>query len=586
MAPTLVFDGDGLELAIGAGGRHAAAHRARRRARGRPDEGLAPQEAVDRPRLHPAGDVVNAEPGVDEAWLAAARGSAAGGAPLAGAAPLLRRRQRVGRGAARGGRSAPAAAPSASSPRRAIRRTARAAAASARRRGRSARRARASLSKTRSSRSRSQSSTHEPLAVEVALVVEQVRLDPPLGAAVVRIDADRDRRAVVARPRRRRCRRPARAAPGRREVRGREPERAAALVAADDHPLDLERAARAAAAASLDVAGVASSRMRLDETSSTSGTAPDVEAEPREELEIAGALAPEAEAVARGDDLGADRRAGTPRERLRLERRELVVNASTSTSSTPAACEQLEPPLDRREQLDPVAEHRRGCGSNVTTVGRERPPRVDRGPNDRRWPRWTPSNVPIATARGAARAPRAAARRSRRVPAAGRRARARRRGPRRGRARAPRPAAARAPPTRAAGLGSTSASSTSNGPTSVRRSVVQWPPSASAIDAHVRPRADAQLESHDVSPVYAMTSSACTIERRSGHLHLDAPPREPVRALTADLHRRRGGDRQLHLAAEALERRSSSGSCRERRGARAARPRDRRSRSSPSGRRP
>jgi gamma-glutamyltranspeptidase len=33
------------------------------------DEGLAPQEAVDRPRAHRTGDGVNAEPGVDEAAL-------------------------------------------------------------------------------------------------------------------------------------------------------------------------------------------------------------------------------------------------------------------------------------------------------------------------------------------------------------------------------------------------------------------------------------------------------------------------------------------------------------------------------------
>ena len=32
-------------------------------------EGVAPQEAIDRPRFHPAGDVVNAEAGVDETWL-------------------------------------------------------------------------------------------------------------------------------------------------------------------------------------------------------------------------------------------------------------------------------------------------------------------------------------------------------------------------------------------------------------------------------------------------------------------------------------------------------------------------------------
>ena len=70
MAPTLVFDGDGLELAIGAAGGTrlrtalvgvlaAVLH-----------EGVAPQPAIDRPRFHPDGHVLNAEPGVDEAWLA------------------------------------------------------------------------------------------------------------------------------------------------------------------------------------------------------------------------------------------------------------------------------------------------------------------------------------------------------------------------------------------------------------------------------------------------------------------------------------------------------------------------------------
>jgi gamma-glutamyltranspeptidase/glutathione hydrolase len=69
MAPTLAFDAAGLELALGAAGGTrlrtalvgvlgAVLH-----------EGVEPQTAIDRPRFHPAGDVVNAEPGVDEAWL-------------------------------------------------------------------------------------------------------------------------------------------------------------------------------------------------------------------------------------------------------------------------------------------------------------------------------------------------------------------------------------------------------------------------------------------------------------------------------------------------------------------------------------
>ena len=69
IAPTFAFADDGLELAIGAAGGTrlrtalvgvlgAVLH-----------EGLAPQAAIDRPRFHPAGTVVNAEPGVDEQWL-------------------------------------------------------------------------------------------------------------------------------------------------------------------------------------------------------------------------------------------------------------------------------------------------------------------------------------------------------------------------------------------------------------------------------------------------------------------------------------------------------------------------------------
>ena len=61
------------------------------------------------------------------------------------------------------------------------------------------------------------------------------------------------------------------------------------------------------------------------------------------------------------------------------------------------------------------------------------------------------------------------------------------------------------------------------------------------------------VERRRLSPVYAMTSSACTVDRRTRHLHLDAAPRELVRALTADLDRGGGRDRQLDLAAEALE---------------------------------
>jgi gamma-glutamyltranspeptidase/glutathione hydrolase len=70
MAPTIVLGENGLQLAIGAAG----GTRLRTALVGVLGavlgENAEPQQAVDRPRFHPAGDVVNAEPGVDEGWLA------------------------------------------------------------------------------------------------------------------------------------------------------------------------------------------------------------------------------------------------------------------------------------------------------------------------------------------------------------------------------------------------------------------------------------------------------------------------------------------------------------------------------------
>ena len=75
MAPTLVFDGDTPVLAIGSAGGTRLRTALLSVAAGILDEGLEPQAAVDRPRLHPAGDVVNAEPGADEDALAALEAS-------------------------------------------------------------------------------------------------------------------------------------------------------------------------------------------------------------------------------------------------------------------------------------------------------------------------------------------------------------------------------------------------------------------------------------------------------------------------------------------------------------------------------
>ena len=66
MAPSLALDERGLVLAIGAAGGSRLRTALVTVAAAILDEGVEPQEAVDRPRVHPAGALVNAEPGVDE----------------------------------------------------------------------------------------------------------------------------------------------------------------------------------------------------------------------------------------------------------------------------------------------------------------------------------------------------------------------------------------------------------------------------------------------------------------------------------------------------------------------------------------
>jgi gamma-glutamyltranspeptidase/glutathione hydrolase len=66
MAPTLVFDGDGLELAIGSAGATRLRTAIATVLGGILDEGLDAEDAVDRPRVHPTSEVIDAEPGVDE----------------------------------------------------------------------------------------------------------------------------------------------------------------------------------------------------------------------------------------------------------------------------------------------------------------------------------------------------------------------------------------------------------------------------------------------------------------------------------------------------------------------------------------
>jgi gamma-glutamyltranspeptidase / glutathione hydrolase len=65
MAPTLALDRDGLSLAVGAAGGTRLRTALLGVVAGILDEGLPPDEAVERARFHPALEVVNAEPGVD-----------------------------------------------------------------------------------------------------------------------------------------------------------------------------------------------------------------------------------------------------------------------------------------------------------------------------------------------------------------------------------------------------------------------------------------------------------------------------------------------------------------------------------------
>jgi gamma-glutamyltranspeptidase/glutathione hydrolase len=71
MAPGVVLAGDGPLLAIGAAGGTRLRTALLTVAAGVLDEGLEPRAAVERPRVHPAAAVVNAEPGADEQGLAA-----------------------------------------------------------------------------------------------------------------------------------------------------------------------------------------------------------------------------------------------------------------------------------------------------------------------------------------------------------------------------------------------------------------------------------------------------------------------------------------------------------------------------------
>jgi gamma-glutamyltranspeptidase / glutathione hydrolase len=69
MSPTVAFDEDGLALGAGAAGGTRLRPALAQVLSSILDEGLAPQPAVDRPRLHSTGHIVHVEPGFEEAGV-------------------------------------------------------------------------------------------------------------------------------------------------------------------------------------------------------------------------------------------------------------------------------------------------------------------------------------------------------------------------------------------------------------------------------------------------------------------------------------------------------------------------------------
>jgi gamma-glutamyltranspeptidase / glutathione hydrolase len=71
MTPTLALDEHGVALATGAAGGTRLRSALLQVVAGILDEGLDPQAAVDRPRVHPAGEVVHVEHGFEAETIAA-----------------------------------------------------------------------------------------------------------------------------------------------------------------------------------------------------------------------------------------------------------------------------------------------------------------------------------------------------------------------------------------------------------------------------------------------------------------------------------------------------------------------------------
>ena len=155
---------------------------------------------------------------------------------------------------------------------------------------------------------------HEALAVQVAGEAEQERLDAQLVAAVVRVRADRDRRAVPGGEARRRSRAAGRAGRARRR-RSPSGSRACRPRASPSTTMPSTSGGRPSSAAAAVHLALVQKLADRPTTRRPRAAVPGATSKPssREQREVAAAAVAEAEVLAGDDHLGADRLAGTAR---------------------------------------------------------------------------------------------------------------------------------------------------------------------------------------------------------------------------------------------------------------------------------
>ena len=212
----------------------------------------------------------------------------------------------------------------------------------------------ASLANDASSRRRSRELDDHPLPVEVAGEIEQERLDPPFRAAVVRVQADRDRSSMVERR--------AGVDPERRdeqrvldpEVRRGKAQRPAARIPGDDDPLDLERAAEERSGRTHVTGSREPADLRRRDAGNDRHDA-GIEPQPLAQREVAASPAAEAERLPGAEHLGSDPEDIGLQEHLRREAGYGGRELDHKRVLDPEVRQQLEPALQGREQLDLVA---------------------------------------------------------------------------------------------------------------------------------------------------------------------------------------------------------------------------------------